>query len=384
MLTALAAFLLPAGVSAQNYDESKIAPYEMPDALVFNNGKKVRNARQWTKKRRQEVLEVFADQMYGHVPAKPEGLHFKTISEDATVYGGIGTRKIVRAFLDASEQHWFDILVHLPNNADGPVPMFAGINFKGNDATLDERAEHRWAYEDALKAGFGVATAWRDEIEPDNKDNKTAGVRSWYNKGGDWGAISAWAWALIRIMDYIESEPAADASKVAVLGHSRLGKTALWAAANDTRFAIVISNCSGCCGAATSRRVFGENFAIISNTFPHWFCSNFFKYANHEDQFPADQHWLASLAAPRPLYIASASEDLWADPKGEWLTARNTKPVYDLFKVKWALDSAMPENDVPDNDGIVAYHILTGKHDINHTSWKHYIDFATRQFKMAK
>ena len=126
-----------------NYDESKVPAYELPDPLVFNNGKAVKNSRQWTKKRRAEIIEIFSQEMYGHIPARPEGMHYQTISQE-DVYGGLGVRKIVRIFLDASDEHWFDVLIHLPKNADGPVPMFVGVNFKGNDATLDERADFRY------------------------------------------------------------------------------------------------------------------------------------------------------------------------------------------------------------------------------------------------
>ena len=244
----------------------------------------------------------------------------------------------------------------MPAQAEGPAPMFAGLNFKGNDATLDERSSSRWPYEQILKAGFGVATAWRDSVEPDGKQFvspgadagwfcRDGGVRAWYNPGGDWGAISAWAWGLSRIMDYLETDPAVDAGHVAVIGHSRLGKTSLWAGANDTRFALVISNCSGCCGAAISRRVFGENFAAIDNTFPHWFTREFDKYRFHEELFPADQHWLAALAAPRPLYIVSAQLDGWADPRGEWLCAKNVEPVYRLFQLMHSLDEERLETE---------------------------------------
>lgn len=368
-----------------NYDETKIPAYELPDPLVLNNGKKVKSARQWTNQRRSEIIEIFAQEMYGHIPAKPQGLHFRTMSED-TVYDGLGIRKVVRIYLDATDQHWFDVLIHLPKEAKRPVPVFVGLNFKSNEATLDERASARWPYDMILKAGFGVATAWRDAIEPDGKETKIGehgnvcrdgGVRAWYNQGGDWGAISAWAWGLSRIFDYLETESMVDLAKIAVIGHSRLGKTAMWAGANDTRFAAVISNCSGCCGAALSRRVIGENFARIATSFPHWFTREFDKYKWNEDKFPADQHWLAALAAPRPLYIASATEDLWADPKGEWLTAWHTSAVYQLFD-KQGVDNEMPQPENPDNDGTVAYHLRTGIHNITSYDWQQYIDFLTR------
>lgn len=389
MTVSLAILLFSCSLHAQkretNYDEAKVPAYELPDPLQFDDGREVRNARQWEKKRRPQVLEVFAQEMYGHMPARPEGLHFSTISEE-TVYAGLGLRKVVRIYLDADQAHWFDVLIHLPKDAAGPVPMFVGLNFKGNDATLDERADFRWPYELVLKAGMGVATAWRDSIEPDGKDSKLAeaegvcrdgGVRSWYNKDGDWGAISAWAWGLSRIVDYLETDEAYDTDRLAVIGHSRLGKTALWAGANDLRFDMVISNDSGCCGAAISRRKFGETFAVIDTSFPHWFTREFDKYKGREEIFPADQHWLIALAAPRPVYVASATEDLWADPKGEWLAAKAAGPVYALFGMQ-GLDDGMPAPDVSDGDGRIGYHIRSGKHNILAFDWQQYISFMNR------
>ena len=389
MTVLLAILLFSCSLHAQkretNYDEAKVPAYELPDPLQFDDGREVRNARQWEKKRRPQVLEVFAQEMYGHMPARPEGLHFSTISEE-TVYAGLGLRKVVRIYLDADQTHWFDVLIHLPKDAAGPVPMFVGLNFKGNDATLDERADFRWPYELVLKAGMGVATAWRDSVEPDGKDSKLAeaegvcrdgGVRSWYNKDGDWGAISAWAWGLSRIVDYLETDEAYDTDRLAVIGHSRLGKTALWAGANDLRFDMVISNDSGCCGAAISRRKFGETFAVIDTSFPHWFTREFDKYKGREEIFPADQHWLIALAAPRPVYVASATEDLWADPKGEWLAAKAAEPVYALFGMQ-GLDDGMPAPDVSDGDGRIGYHIRRGTHNILAFDWQQYISFMNR------
>ena len=368
------------------YDDVEINIGDLPDPLMFSDGKRVKNARQWVRRRRGEILEIFAQEMYGHIPERPEGLHFRTLAQEP-VYDGLGIRKTVRIYLDSREDHWFDVMIHLPAKADGPVPMFVGLNFKGNAATLDERADFRWPYEMILKAGMGVATAWRDTIEPDGRDCnlggedvcRDGGVRSWYDKGGDWSAISAWAWGLSRIMDYLETDKAADCTKVAVIGHSRLGKTALWAGANDLRFDMVISNDSGCCGAALSRRVYGENFAIIANAFPHWFTSEFRKYMWNEDGFPADQHWLLALAAPRPLYVASATEDQWADPKGEWMSAYLTSEVYALFGLD-GLGENMPDPDTPDKLGHVGYHLRTGSHNILAYDWQQYISFVQHHF----
>ena len=399
VLIAAALLLCTPALKAQgiktNFVEENVPAFELPDALLLDNGKKVRTRRSWENRRRAEILETFSREMYGHVPPRPEGLHFETLAVD-TVYGGLGLRKTVRIFLDAEGAHWFDALVHVPRNVAGPVPFFAGLNFKGNEATLDGRSSARWPYEMILGAGFGVITAWRDSVEPDGphslvKERKDTvcqdgGVRSWYNPEGDWGAISAWAWGLGRMMDYLETDPAADASRVVVMGHSRLGKTALWAGANDTRFAGVVSNCSGCCGAAISRRVFGENFAAIRQNFPHWFTRAFDRYAGCEADFPGDQHWLAALAAPRPLYIVSASLDGWADPRGEWLCAASVAPVYKLYRKKGLASSRFdaavwPEPDCPVDEGTVAYHIRSGKHNITAFDWAQYLRFFGRHLE---
>ena len=378
-----------------NFVEEKIPAFELPDALTLSNGRKVRSRKVWEQQRRGEILEVFSQEMYGHVPERPAGLHFETLSVD-TVYFGLGLRKRVRIYLDAAGAHWFDALVHTPRNIAGPVPFFAGLNFKGNEATLDERAGARWPYEMILGAGWGVITAWRDSVEPDGPQFVPpaepdvvcgdGGVRAWYNPGGDWGAISAWAWGLSRLLDYLETDPGADASRVVVVGHSRLGKTALWAGANDPRFAGVVSNCSGCCGAAISRRCFGENFASIDLNFPHWCTRTFDQYKGQEASFPGDQHWLAALAAPRPLYIASATRDGWADPKGEWLCAASVAPVYKLYRLPGLASSrfdasAWPPADSPVDEGTVAYHIREGKHNITAFDWAQYLRFFSRHLK---
>ena len=391
----LALLLLPSGTGAQIktlFEEEKVPAFSLPEVLRGTDGRLIRSKKAWEARRRAEILELFSQEMYGHVPGRPAGLHFETMAVD-TVYDGLGLRKQVRIYLDEAGKHWFDALLHIPRGMAGPVPFFAGLNFKGNDATLDERSASGWPYELILGGGFGVITAWRDSIEPDGKDSPgytdprsccDGGVRAWYNPGGDWGAISAWAWGLSRLMDYLETEPAADASRVVVIGHSRLGKTALWAGANDRRWAGVVSNCSGCCGAAISRRVFGENFESIIHVFPHWFTREFDKYSGREADFPGDQHWLAALAAPRPLYIVSASKDGWADPKGEWLCAVEAAPVYKLYRLPGLVSSrydasVWPEPDCPVNEGTIGYHLHEGKHAINAFDWAQYVRFFSRE-----
>ena len=378
-----------------NADPKKIAPYTLPDALTMQDGRKVETADQWYAERRPELLGLFDTEMFGKAPGKYPDTSYEVLEEDRQALGGKAIRRQVKIKFNGTGRYIL-VLMYLPNDAGGKVPAFLGINFKGNAAINADPAilypdeghvraygvhpavprgaqASRWPVEEIIKRGYGVVTFHTSDVDPDFDDGFRNGVHGiFYNEGqnypapDEWGTISAWAWGMSRVLDYLESDPDVDATKVASIGHSRLGKTSLLAGIRDERFAMVISNCSGCCGAALSRRRFGETVEAITTHFPHWFCGNFFKYADHEDQLPFDQHEFLALVAPRPLYVASAEQDGWADPVGERLALQEAQKVYDFL----GLDR-----------GLTGYHIREGAHNITLEDWNHYMDFADRFLK---
>jgi hypothetical protein len=422
LLWAAALSLAAATVPAQtppppNYDEGKVPHYTLPDPLVLSNGQRVTDGATWLEKRRPEVLRLFQHYVYGKAPGKPVGISIRARSTDRDALGGRAVRKEVTIYFSPDRTGpKIDLLIYLPHNAKGPVPTFLGLNFDGNhtihpdpgitpsdvlpgtgqqpgkpspEAVAKSRGAsfNRWPIEKIVGRGYGVATAWYGDIEPDMQGGLRYGVRNLYLHSGqtapaddEWGALGAWAWGLSRIMDYLETDRDIDARHVALIGHSRLGKTALWAGAQDERFALVISNDSGCGGASLARRQFGETPARISTVFPHWFCKNYRKYAFRVNDLPVDQHLLLALIAPRPLYVASAEEDLWADPHGEFLSAKAADPVYRLLGATGLPAANMPAVEQP-VVGKISYHIRHGKHDVTEYDWRQYMDCADRNFK---
>lgn len=417
-LVCICAFLLVHPSFAQyqaNYDESKVPIFKLPNPLKTFKGKKVKNVKHWEKDRRPELLAFFTQNVYGEVPGELEIASFEVVEQSDDAINGTAKRKQVEITLKKNGLRLsFTILMYLPKNV-AEAPLFLGYNFYGNHTIINDTEiiiseawasdnpsfgivhnqlteqsrgvrSNRWAVEKIVKAGYGIATIYYGEIDPD-KDDFSDGIQQLFYvddqqqpADNEWGSISAWAWGMSKALDYFEKDTNVDASKVIVFGHSRLGKTSLWAGANDQRFAGVISNNSGCGGAALSKRRFGETIWRINRSFPYWFCSNFKNYSKAEENLPVDQHQLISLIAPRPVYIASAEDDKWADPKGEFLSALYASPVYDLYGKQGIPQTEMPEVNQPIQN-TVAYHIRSGKHDVTDFDWQQYIKWANKFIK---
>lgn len=401
-----------------NYDESKIPNYTLPDPLVTQSGEQVRDAATWKKVRRPQLMSLFAKQVYGIAP-QPCEISFQEVSR-REILGGKGIRREVDVFFGPdAESLAMRLLIYTPST-NKPVPAFLGLNFQGNHSidpdptisinqnwmrdregttknnrsTADARgvAASRWPVEMILERGYGLVTIYYGDIDPDYHDGFENGIHSQMKReaesiaeGERWGSIAAWAYGLSRALDYLQQDALIDGSRVALMGHSRLGKTSLWAGASDPRFKLVISNNSGCGGAALSRRAIGETIGRINTSFPHWFCDNYLQYNEKENDCPVDQHELIALIAPRAVYVASATEDLWADPKGEYLACVHADPVYRLLGTDGmggsAPPSAMPAADQPIKSGTIGYHLRTGKHDVTAYDWQQYLDFADRHVK---
>ena len=385
-----------------NQQEAKVPSYELPPVMLSTTGKPLTTAEQWQGSR-DDLLKQFSDHIYGvtpdtTVPVKPRVL------ESSLVLG----EKVLRQQVELDfGGHKVTVLIYRPNDIVESVPAFLGLNFRGNhtvsespdillatswvpkdldngvlthqatDANRGQRIK-RYPVEMITNRGYALVTAYYGDFYNDHIGGQATSIQNLFERDtnvAEWGAIGTWSWGMSRILDYLEQEESIDATQVVSIGHSRLGKAALWAAAQDERFAAAIGNNSGAVGAALSRRQFGETVGIITELFPHWFTPKFRSYSKQEDTLPVDQHQLVALVAPRPVYVASASEDLWADPYGEFLSARAAQEVYSLYGLSSSNLSTMPAAGEAVY-GPVSYHLRAGKHDLLSFDWEHYLAFA--------
>jgi len=366
---------------------------KLPDPLTTANGTKVGSAVAWRQQRRPEILELFRTHVYGRMPiGRPESLKFEVTDVTHGMMDGAATRKQVRiSYRGPGSAGAIHLLLFVPEKAAKPAPCFLLICNRGLgniDPTRTKQSSF-WPAEQIVARGYAAAVFLNEDVAPDHADEFSTGAYSIFETPGQqrpadaWGSIAAWAWGASRAMDYMETDHDIDSRRVVVIGHSRGGKTALWCGAEDERFAMVVSNESGCGGAALARRKqpTAESIKKINDQFSYWFCENYKKYNDREEELPVDQHMLATLIAPRLLYISSANEDLWADPEGEFLSAVHAGPVYRLLGSQGVESEHWPAPEVPLHGGSIGYHLRKGKHDLTKYDWCEFMDFADRHLK---
>ena len=380
-----------------NYDEARIPHYDLPDLLVTAEGKPITTAEQWRNIRRPQILSLFANFIYGAVPVPPYPIAqtYHVIKEDKSFMGGKVTKLDVSIrFKNRKGTAQTHIIIFIPNHASKPVPAFMMMSFDnprgGSFQLSSSRKGHlRNGVPLGLLAdqGYAYISVYHGNLVGHNEVSFGGGIHKLFFRDGqsfpkahEWGVLAANAWTGMRALDYLETNDRVDANRVAVMGHSKMGKATLWAAAQDERFALAISAQSGCGGAALWRRKYGETMAKL-NRFPHWLCINARKFNDHEDDLPVDQHMLLSLIAPRPVYVASGTADTWADPHGEFQSANHAGPVYRLLGKKSLSTTKLPPPNQPLLDGDIGYHIRTGGHSIEPYDWQQFISFADRHLK---
>jgi hypothetical protein len=372
-----------------NYDERRVGKVDLPDALAAPAGR-VRNPAGWGP-RRTEILNLFREHVYGRSPGKPDRLQFETIERNDKAMDGTATLERVAVLSTRQDRsHRFELTVFLPNARPGRVPVFLLLNNRPATNTDPSRREKSgfWPAEQVIARGYGIAALQVGELAPDNNEKFRDGVIRLFEGSSEgprpadaWAGLAAWAWGAGRALDYFEIDTRVDSGRIAVVGHSRGGKAALWAGAEDERFALVISNESGEGGAALARRNFGETLSRITEMFPFWFAANYRSFAGRESSLPIDQHMLLSLIAPRALYVASADEDLWSDPRGEFQSLASSSPVFGLWGDRAISADAMPALEQPLVSGRRGYHIRRGPHNLTPYDWSRFIDFADTLWK---
>jgi hypothetical protein len=388
-----------------NYDESRVGNYTLPNPLVLSDGKTVRKTRTWLQKRRPEIVRLFEENQYGRSPGRPAGMSFDVFDRGTPAFDGRATRRQVTVYFSPDKNGpKMDLLIYVPAAAKKPVPLLLNLSFSANSTTVNDpgvKVGEVWGRDKRkipagqgmsfgrmdvvrlLDRGYGFATVYYGDIDPDFEGGIPFGVRTLYLKAGqkepapdEWGSIAAWAWGLSRAMDYLDTDASVDAKRVAIMGVSRLGKTVMWAGALDTRIAMVIASCSGEGGAALSRRNYGETIAHLTapTRYSYQFCANYRKFADHVDQFPVDTHMLVALMAPRPVLLQTGDRDFWSDPKGEFLAAVAAESVFRLLGKQGLGTDQWPEAGQPIFHTI-GYYMHAGGHGTIPSDWDQFLKF---------
>jgi hypothetical protein len=393
-----------------NVNEARVVPYTLPDPLMLSNGTPVRDAKTWWRKRRPEILALFETQQYGRAPARPVDESFEVFDQGTPAFDGKAVRKQVVIHLSKDPAApAIHLVEYIPAAAKKPVPMFLTIGFAAPSSMIDDpgiRAGMVWNPQTrqkvpapkssptgrldvlpVLDAGIGVATFYYGDVEADFPEGYASGIRAFYARGASqapdaWGAIAAWAWAMSRVQDYFETDKAVDAKRVAINGASRLGKTVLWAAARDQRFAAVTACCSGEGGAALSHRNFGQTIGELNEEAPHQFALNYRSYGGKEQSLPMDSHMLLALIAPRPVFLQTGKYDHWSDPKGEFAAAVAAGPVYRLLGKQDLGTTAWPPAGPILND--IGYLMDNGGHGMAPGDWAIYCAFLRQHLHPEK
>jgi hypothetical protein len=391
-----------------NYDESKVAPYKLPDPLVMANGKRVSSASAWKRDRRPELLRLYAENIYGKVPANAPKITWEVAETDPHARDGAALMKRVIGHVGTKpDGPQIRVLVYTPAQATKKVPIILLLNFGGGPARAgappaaaggrggagrgNAAAGDPPNAAEILARGWGYATVGYADIQPDRADAWTEGVIGQTLAAGqtkpaadEWGTISAWAWGASRIADYLQSDKNVDGSHIALYGFSRLGKTVLWAAAQDERFTAVFSGCAGEMGSALARRDWGETVDDMAQNFAWQFSERFQQWPGRWSEMPVDAHELIALVAPRPLFVTGGTGDQWSDPKGEFLAQVAAGPVYRLLGAHDLGTTAYPAPDMPVTSGDLGFNLHTGPHTATPAEWATFVEFLSRYFPSTK
>ena len=347
---------------------------KIPELMRLKTGRRIKTEAD-LEKRREEIKKIMQEEEYGYIPPKPDHLDVSVIEEYGNFCAGKAVRRKLKFTVTIGEKTFsWPVTASIPQNKTN-IPAFVHINFRPDVPDMYQPTE------EIIDNGFAVLSFDYRDVTSDNNDfkNGIAPIFGNRRRNDAPGKIAMWAWAAMRVMDYIETLDMIDKSNVAVVGHSRLGKTALVAGGYDERFKYIISNDSGCSGAAITRGKQGETPVVITNVFPFWFCPKYNKNAAKFDEGKFDQHFLMALSCPRHLMVGSAEEDLWADPASEFLGAEMASEFWRFKGMRGLVHNGeIPEAKTVLGDGEVLYHVRKNAHYFSREDWLVYMEYIKK------